>query len=50
MSIEKKLFPKPEDSFRRRQFRTVKAALIVGLLVAAGLVLLLYLLNSKPHL
>ena len=46
MSIEKRLFPKPEDSFRRRQFRAVKAALVVGLLVAAVLVLLLFLINA----
>jgi len=49
MSIEKRLFPKPEDSFRRRQFRAVKAAVVVGLLVAAVVVLLLYLMNSRPH-
>jgi hypothetical protein len=47
MSIEKRLFPKPEDSFRRRQFRAVKAAVVVGLLVAAALVLVLFLLNSR---
>jgi hypothetical protein len=47
MSIENRLFPDPGDSFRRRQFRALKAALLVGLVCAAVLALLLYALYSK---
>ena len=47
MSIENRLFPEPRDSFRRRQFRALKAALIVGLVCAAVLALALYALYSK---
>ena len=47
-SIQRRLFPCPGDSFRRRQFRALKAALIVGLLSAAVMTLVLYLVHSKP--
>jgi hypothetical protein len=45
-SIERRLFPNPGDSFRRRQFRALKVALFVGLLIAAMVALLLYLVSS----
>jgi high-affinity Fe2+/Pb2+ permease len=47
MSIENRLFPDPGDSFQRRQFRALKAALLVGLVCAAVLALVLYALCSK---
>jgi uncharacterized membrane protein YoaK (UPF0700 family) len=47
MSIVKRLFPAPEDGFRRRQFRALIAALIVGVICAAVLALVLYLLHSS---
>lgn len=46
-SIESRLFPAPGDSFRRRQFRALKVAVIVGLISAAGLALLLYVVTSR---
>jgi hypothetical protein len=50
MSIEHRLFPDPGDSFRRRQFRALRAAVIVGVVFAAVIALLLYLMWSKQHL
>jgi hypothetical protein len=47
MSIENRLFPDPKDSFRRRQFRALKAALLVGLVCAAVVALVIYGLYSK---
>jgi hypothetical protein len=46
-SIESRLFPAPGDSFQRRQFRALKVAVIVGLISAAGLALLLYVVTSR---
>jgi len=47
MPIENRLFPAPGDSFRRRQFRALKVAVIVGLACAAVLALLLYLVTKR---
>ena len=47
MSIENRLFPDPGDSFRRRQFRALKTAVVVGLICAAVLALVLYAMYSK---
>ena len=47
MLFEKRLFPDPGDSFRRRQFRALIAALVVGLICAAVLAVVLYLLYWK---
>ncbi len=47
MSIENRLFPDPGDSFRRRQFRALKVAVIVGVICAVVMALVLYLLYSK---
>jgi hypothetical protein len=41
-SIENRIFPAPGDSFRRRQFRALKVAVMVGLVCAAVLALLFY--------
>jgi hypothetical protein len=49
MSIDKRLFPDPGDSFRRRQFRALMVAVIVGLVCAAVLGVLLYLMYSKQR-
>lgn len=46
-SLESRWSPNTADSFRRRQFRAFKSALIVGLLFAAVVALLLYLLYSR---
>jgi hypothetical protein len=46
LSIEKLLFPAPGDSLRRRQFRALKVAVIVGLICAAVLALLFYAVTS----
>jgi hypothetical protein len=43
-SIERRLFPKPGDSLRRRQFRALKVALLFGLIFAAAMALGLYLM------
>jgi hypothetical protein len=45
--IETLIFPAPGDTFRRRQFRALKVAVLVGLLCAAVLALLLYVLTSR---
>ena len=47
-SIERLLFPNPGDSLRRRQFRTLKVALLVGLIFAAAMALVLYLISRAP--
>ena len=47
MSIGKRLFPDPGDSFRRKQFRALVAAVIVGLICAAVLGLLLSAIYAK---
>jgi hypothetical protein len=47
MSIESRLFPDPGDSLRRRQFRALKTALLVGLVCAAVVALALYALYVK---
>lgn len=44
--IENLLFPAPGDSLRRRQFRALKVAVIVGLICATVLALLLYVLTK----
>jgi hypothetical protein len=48
-SIERLLFPNPGDSFRRRQFRALKTAMIFGLIFAAAVALVLYVLHSGPR-
>ena len=47
MSLANRLFPRAEDSKRRRQFRTLQLALILGLIVSAVVALCLYLLYYK---
>jgi hypothetical protein len=47
MPIEMRLFPAPGDSFRRRQFRALKVAVIVGLISAAVVALLFYAAMSR---
>ena len=47
MSIVKRLFPDPGDSYRRKQFRALVAAVIVGLICAAVLGLLLWAIYAK---
>jgi hypothetical protein len=46
MSIENRLFPAPGDSLRRRQFRALKVAVMVGLICAAVLALSFYAVTS----
>lgn len=41
--VEWRFFPNPSDFFRRRQLRTLKMALLVGLVCALAVALLLYL-------
>ncbi len=49
-SIERLLFPRPGDSLRRRQFRALRTAMLFGLVCAAGLALVLYLMYSGPKM
>jgi hypothetical protein len=49
-SIERWLFPRPGDSLRRRQFRALRNALLVGLVFAGVVALVLYLVSAQPHL
>ena len=48
-SIGQRLFPNPGDSLRRRQFRALGLALLLGLVFAAALALVLYLLYQGPR-
>jgi hypothetical protein len=48
-SIERRLFPNPGDSVRRRQFRAFKVALLFGLIFSAAMALGLYLLYKGPR-
>jgi hypothetical protein len=47
MSIEKRLFPRSQDGVRGRERRALLAALIVGLICAAVVAVVIYLLYSK---
>jgi hypothetical protein len=46
-SIESRLFPGGGDSLRRQQFRALRAAVIVGLICAAVLALLFYVVTTR---
>ena len=46
-SIERRLFPKPGDSFRRRQFRALKVALAFGVFSALVVAVVIYLVYSQ---
>jgi hypothetical protein len=46
LSLERRLFPKATDAFRRRQFRALKTAVFVGLLFAGLVALVLCLVYS----
>jgi len=48
MSLVTRLYPHSRDSLRRRQFRALIAALIVGLVCAVVLGVTLYLVYSRP--
>jgi hypothetical protein len=48
-SIERRLFPNPGDSRRKRQFRSLMVALLCGLMVAVAMALVLYLLYKAPR-
>ena len=46
MSIAKLLFPKTRDGRKRRQFRSLQAALLVGLIFSGLMALMLYLIYA----
>jgi TolA-binding protein len=46
-SIERRLFPKPGDSFRRRQFRALKVAVAFGVFSALVVAVVIYLVYSQ---
>ncbi|HSA12224.1 MAG TPA: hypothetical protein P5205_17825 [Candidatus Paceibacterota bacterium] len=46
-SLERRLFPGAGNSFRRKQFRALKTALAVGLIFAAAVALVLYLVYTQ---
>jgi hypothetical protein len=46
-AIEHLRFPEPGDLLRKRQFRALGVAVIVGLICAAGLALLFYVVTYK---
>jgi hypothetical protein len=48
-SIGRRLFPNPGDALRRRQFRALGLALLLGLVFAAAMALVLYLLYKGPR-
>jgi hypothetical protein len=48
-SVGRRLFPNPGDALRRRQFRALGLALMFGLVFAAAMALLLYLLYKGPR-
>ncbi len=48
-TIERRLFPHPGDALRRRQFRALGLALLFGLIFAAVVALVLYLLYKGPR-
>ena len=47
-SIGRMLFPRPGDSLRRQQFRALMFALLLGLIFAAAMALMLYLIYKAP--
>ena len=47
MSIETRLFPHPGDSLKRRQFRALKTAVLVGVICAGIMAAMLYALYLK---
>jgi hypothetical protein len=47
-SLERLLFPRPGDSFRRRQFRALKTAMLLGLVCAAAVALVFYMMQKQP--
>ena len=46
-SIESRIFPGGGDSFRRKQFRALRVAVIVGLICAAVLAVLFYVVTTQ---
>jgi len=49
MSLANRLYPRADQARRRRHFRALQTALIVGLVVSGLLGLLLYMLASRPR-
>jgi hypothetical protein len=47
-SIERRLFPRGGDSLRRRQFRSLKMAVLFGLIIAAAMAGVLYIMYQAP--
>jgi hypothetical protein len=47
LSIERRLFPRSNDAFRRKQFRALKMAVVVGLVFGGLVALVLYLVYAQ---
>jgi len=47
MSLAKRLFTRAEDSYRRKQFRNLQLAIMLGLACSAIFAVILYLLYAR---